>query len=137
MGSSVLKLLPITRNFWLLLPSPSSEWLLPSPAMAMVMVTDMDMVMDMVMDMAMDTATMARGRLRLPPMLSLAMDMATEAMDTATMARGPLMLRLPLLPSPAMDMVTDTAMVMVTAMDMAMEAMAMDTTATTAKGLLM
>merc|ERR1719490_437667 len=65
------------------------------------------------------------------------MDMATEAMDTATMARGPLMLRLPLLPSPAMDMVTDTAMVMVTAMDMAMEAMATDTTATTARGLLM
>merc|ERR1719431_2479700 len=36
-----------------------------------------------------------------------------------------------------MDMVTDTAMVMFTAMDMAMEAMAMDTTATTARGLLM
>merc|ERR1739838_591406 len=110
MGSSVLKLLPITRNFWLLLPSLSSEWLLPSPAMVMVMamamVTDMDMVMDM-------------------------------AMDTATMARGPLMLRLPLMLSPAMDMVTDTAMVMVTAMDMAMEAMAMDTMATTARGLLM
>merc|ERR1739838_961821 len=99
------------------------------------------------MDMAMDTATMARGRLRLPPMLSPAMDMVTDtamvmvtAMDmameamatdtTATTARGLLMLRLPLLLSPAMDMVTDTAMVMVTAMDMAMEDMAMDTTAT-------
>merc|ERR1739842_77301 len=95
----------------------------------------------MVMDMAMDTATMARGRLRLPPMLSLAMDMVTDtamdmameamAMDTtATTARGLLMLRLPLLLSPAMDMVTDTGMVMVTAMDMAMEAMAMDTSDT-------
>merc|ERR1712051_15919 len=62
--------------------------------------------------------------------------MEAMAMDTtATTARG--LLRLLLLLSPAMDMVTDTAMVMVTAMDMAMEAMAMDTMATTARGLLM
>merc|ERR1719490_676685 len=93
--------------------------------------------------MAMDiTATMARGRLRLPPMLSLDMvmdtamamvtvtDTAMEVTDTtATMARG--RLRLPLLLSPAMDMVMDTAMDTVTVTDTAMEAMeAMATTDT-------
>merc|ERR1719500_403412 len=65
-----------------------------------------------------------------------AMDMAMEAMDTtATTARGLLMLRLPLLLSPAMDMVMDMAMDTVTVTDTAMEAM--DTTATMARGLLM
>merc|ERR1712147_584103 len=51
------------------------------------------------------------------------------------MARGRLRL-LPLL-SPAMDMAMDTAVVTVMVMDTAMEAMDMDTTATTARGLLM
>merc|ERR1712066_588568 len=104
-------------------------------------------------------ATMARGRLRLPLMPSLAMDMV---MDMA-MARG--RLRLPLLLSLAMDMVMDMvmdmAMDMVMVTDMAMEAMdimdtmargrlrlplllvmdmameAMDITDTMARGLLM
>merc|ERR1712203_1298125 len=53
---------------------------------------------------------------------------------TATMARG--RPRLPLMPSPAMDMVMDMAMDMVTVTDMAMEAMDMDTMATMARGLL-
>merc|ERR1711936_458423 len=92
------------------------------------------MVMDMAMDtvMATDTdttATMARGRLSLPPLLRLLLspDMATTATDTAmdtvtdmvmdmamaTAARGRL------LPSPDTD---TTAMdtVMVTVMDMVM-----------------
>merc|ERR1712154_347008 len=85
--------------------------LMPSLAMdIMVMAMDMDMAMEATdMDMAMDTtATTARGRLRLLPLLS-----------------------------PAMDMVMDTAMVTVTATDTAMEATDTDTTATMARGLLM
>merc|ERR1712060_633930 len=59
-------------------------------------------------------ATMARGRLSLPPLLRLPLspDMATTAMDMAT------------------DTVTDTVMDMVMATDT-------DTTATTARGPLM
>merc|ERR1712066_1193713 len=107
----------------------------------MATVMDMDMAME-----ATDTmATMARGRLRLPLMPSLAMDMvmdmamdmamAMEAMDIMDMdmARG--RLRLPLLLSLAMAMVMDMAMDMVMVMDMAMEAM--DITDTMARGLLM
>merc|ERR1712154_666388 len=60
--------------------------LMPSLAMdIMVMAMDMDMAMEATdMDMAMDTmATTARGRLRLLPLLSPAMDMVMDtAMDT-------------------------------------------------------
>merc|ERR1739842_114719 len=85
--------------------------------------------------------TMARGRLRLPLLLSLAMDMVTdmamEAMEA--MARG--RLRLLLLLSLAMDMVMDLDLAMVMGMDMAMEAMeameAMDIMVTMARDLLM
>merc|ERR1712147_203309 len=55
-------------------------------------------------------------------------------MGTATMARG--LLRLPLMPSPAMAMAMDMAMDMVMDTDMDMDT-AMDTTATMARGLLM
>merc|ERR1712012_1015539 len=107
------------------------------------------------MDMATAMATMAtmeRGRLRPPLLLSLAMDTTTVAMVTdmdtvtatatdtmATTARGrlSLLLLLRLLLSP--DMATtavDTTMA--TAMDMAtVTATATDTTATTARGRLM
>merc|ERR1712018_790264 len=78
-------------------------------AMDMATATDMAMAMDTAMD---TTATMARGRLSLLPLLRLMplLDMATMVMDTAT--------------------ATDTA----TAMD---AAAAMDTTATTARGRLL
>merc|ERR1712110_1322556 len=88
--------------------------------------------MVMVMYMAMDImATMARGRLRLPPLLSPAMDMvmatvmdtAMEAMDiTATMARDLLML------SPVMDTmaIMDMAATDTTAMVMDMVMATMD-----------
>merc|ERR1712045_881096 len=90
MGSSVLKLLQTTWNFWLPSPVPSSEWLLPSPAMATTaMDTAMDTATATTSATAMDTMdTMARGplmlslRLRLPPLLSPATD--TTAMDTVT-----------------------------------------------------
>merc|ERR1712179_787814 len=88
------------------------------------------------MDMAMDImATMARGRLRLPPLLSPAMamvmamdtvtvmDTAMEAMDiTATMARDLLML------SPVMDTmaIMDMAATDTTAMVMDMVMATMD-----------
>merc|ERR1719476_1172203 len=93
------------------------------------------------MDMAMDTATvMTRGRLRLLPLLSPAMDttvtamvmvmdmdtdmaMAMEAMDiTATMARDLLML------SPAMDttVIMDMVVMDTMATDMAMAMATMD-----------
>merc|ERR1712088_1031644 len=117
----------------------------------------MDMVMDMVM--ATDTgttATTARGRLSLPPLLRLllsldmatatdtvmdtAMDtvmdmvMATDTDTTATMARGrpslPPLLRLLLSPDMATT-ATDTAMDMVTDMVMDM-VMATDTAMATA-----
>merc|ERR1711928_266223 len=92
-------------------PSPSSEWLLQSLAMAMVDMVDMATAMA---DMAgMDTmATMARGRLR-----QLLWLMPSQK----------------LLPSLATDTMADTAMV-------ATEAMAMAVTVTTAimeRGLLM
>merc|ERR1712121_624071 len=131
MGSSVLKLLQITWNYWLLSPLPSSEWLLPSQDMATMV---MDMAMDTVMDMAMvamDTMVMVMARERLRPMLLLSQDMVTMVdtvmdmvlvtdmvdMDTDTMdttARDPLMLRL------SQDMAT-----MVMVMDMAMVVMDM------------
>merc|ERR1711885_53477 len=108
--------------------------------MAMVMVTDMAMAA-MVTDMAMEAMdiTTARGRLRLPPMPSLATDtvtatdmvmdmdtdmaMAMEAMDiTATMARDLLML------SPAMDttVIMDMVVMDTMATDMAMAMATMD-----------
>merc|ERR1712111_173847 len=70
------------------------------------------------------------------------MDMAMEATDTdmamdTTWATARGRLRLLLLLSPAMDMVMDTAMDMVTVTDTAMEATDMDTMATMARGLLM
>merc|ERR1712154_413682 len=137
MGSSVLKLLQITWNYWLLLPLPSSEWLLLSQDMATMV---MDMAMDTVMDMAMvvmDTMVMDTARERLRPMLLLSQDMATMVdmamdmvlvmdmvdmvMDTMdTMARDLLML--------SQDMATtDTDMAMDMDMDMAMD-MVTDTT---------
>merc|ERR1719330_1999017 len=66
-----------------------------------------------------------------------AADMAMEAMDImGTMARG--RLRLPLLLSQAMDMVMDMDLAMVMVMDMAMEAMdGMDIMVTMARDLLM
>merc|ERR1712027_208070 len=79
----------------------------------------MDTVMDMVMATDTDTtATMARGRLSLPPLLRLLLspDMATTATDTAT------------------DMATDTATDTVTDMVMATDT---DTMATTARGRLL
>merc|ERR1712038_212948 len=105
MGSSVLKLLQTTRNFWLPLPVPSSEWLLPSPAMA---TTAMDTATATTSATAMDiTDTTARGRLTpSPAMDTTAMDTATAttsatAMDTTdTTARGPLMLSPRLRPPP-------------------------------------
>merc|ERR1712001_650948 len=75
----------------------------------------MDMAMDTVMATDTDTtATMARGRLSLPPLLRLLLspDMATTATDTA------------------MDTGTDMVMDMVMATDM-------DTMATTARGRLL
>merc|ERR1711862_9160 len=149
MGSVVLKLLPTTRNFWLLFLLPSWVWLLLSQDMA-TMVMDMAMAMDMDMDMAtMDT--MARGPLRPSlDMVIMAMDMAMVTMDI--MARGPLMpsqlpllsqdmdmvmdmvmdtmdimARGPLMLNPAMDiMVMDMVMDMAMAMDMVTDAMDMD-----------
>merc|ERR1711862_111223 len=126
MGSVVLKLLPTTRNFWLLFLLPSWVWLLPSQDMA-TMVMDMAMAMDMDMDMAtMDTT--ARGLLRpsldmVIMVLDMVMDMAMVTMDI--MARGLLMpSQLPLL-SQDMDMVMDMAMDIL-AMDMVMDTMDMD-----------
>merc|ERR1712212_1016275 len=96
-------------------------------------------------------ATMARGKQRLPLLLSLAMamvdmvDMAATATDMAatdtmaTMARGRLkhllwlLLSQKLLLSLATDTMADTAMVATEVMAMAV----MVTTATTARGLLM
>merc|ERR1712045_1004125 len=113
MGSSVLKLLQTTWNFWLPSPVPSSEWLLPSPAMATTaMDTAMDTATATTSATAMDTMdTTARGRLMpSPAMDTTAMDTVTAtdaatilatAMDTMdTTARGRLMLspRLRLLP---------------------------------------
>merc|ERR1739838_199830 len=99
---------------------------------AMVMVMAMVTAADMAME-AMDImGTMARGRLRLPLLLSQAMDMVMDmAMDIMdTMARG--RLRLLLLLSLAMDMVMDMDL------DMVMEAMeAMDIMVTMARDLLM
>merc|ERR1712186_47107 len=101
MGSSVQKLLQTTCNFWLPSPVPSSEWLLPSPAMATTaMDTAMDTAMATTSATAMDTMdTTARGRLTpSPAMDTTAMDTVTAttsatAMDTTdTTARGPLML---------------------------------------------
>merc|ERR1719468_214494 len=68
--------------------------------------------------------------------MAMVTDMAMEAMDTtATTARGRLRL-LPLL-SPATDTVTATDMVMDMDTDMAMAMVAMDITATMARDLLM
>merc|ERR1712186_121335 len=110
MGSSVQKLLQTTCNFWLPSPVPSSEWLLPSPAMATTaMDTAMDTATATTSATAMDTMdTTARGRLTLSPAMdTTAMDTVTATDTTDTTARGPLMLsprlRLPPLLSPATD----------------------------------
>merc|ERR1719350_2101923 len=86
---------------------------LPLPATAMAMVTDTDTDMVTVMATATaatdTTATTARGRLSLPPLLRLLLspDMATTSPDTDTAATA------------TMDTVMDTDMAMDTAMAMA------------------
>merc|ERR1711928_7556 len=121
-------------------PSPSSEWLLQSLAMAMVDMVDMATAMA---DMAgMDTmATMARGRLRqllwLMPsqklLLSLVTDtmadtamVATEAMAMADMVTTAIMARGLLMPMPTMATEDTVDMVMATAMATVMDTDTMD-----------
>merc|ERR1712072_1527529 len=111
MGSQVLKLLLTTRNFWLLSPSSSSELLLPSQAMDIMvaaMVTEVTVEGTMVVTEATTTARgplMLRLRLRLSPPPLLSPDMAIMVTDTdttlthtdiTTTARGLLMLSLPM-----------------------------------------
>merc|ERR1712072_982875 len=112
MGSQVLKLLLTTRNFWLLSPSSSSELLLPSQAMDIMvaaMVTEVTVEGTMVVTEATTTARgplMLRLRLRLSPPPLLSPDMAIMVTDTDTLlltptditttARDLLMLSLPM-----------------------------------------
>merc|ERR1712168_1752806 len=105
MGSAPLKLLLPTCIFWLLPPSPSSEWLLlmPSPgtgttvaATATVTATALAMATDTAMVIMATTARDLLTRSPLPPLLpslGTGTTVAATAMDTAT----------------AMAMATDTA----------------------------
>merc|ERR1712072_578433 len=139
MGSQVLKLLLTTRNFWLLSPSSSSELLLPSQAMDIMVaatVTEVTVEGTMVVTEATTTARgplMLRLRLRLmlspPPLLSPVMAIMVTDTDTlllmptdiTTTARGLLM------PSPVMATTGDTTE----------DTMVATEDTTTARGLLM